>query len=153
MIFLTLGDRIFIMERRLVPRRKFCPSCKKYHSLAHASKNLYVLVLWKKVASALEWIRRLGRCRGFYWLLNTRAVASLSGLEEHTLLLTLMLRVANLTNTKWGKNPWEITETSLKQWQMGTHLKVLNESYPMNTNMTWFRWFSKIFVYLCFGRK
>ena len=27
---------------------------------------------------------------------------------------------------------------------MGTHMRVLQESYPMNTNMTRFRWFSKI---------
>ena len=27
---------------------------------------------------------------------------------------------------------------------MGTHLRVLNESYPMNTNTTGFRGFSKI---------
>ena len=27
---------------------------------------------------------------------------------------------------------------------MGTHLRVLSESYPMNTNKTGFRWFSKI---------
>ena len=33
-----------------------------------------------------------------------------------------------------------------------THLRVLSESYPMNTKMTGFRCFSKIFVYLCFGR-
>ena len=26
---------------------------------------------------------------------------------------------------------------------MGTHLRVLSESYPMTTNMTGFRWFSK----------
>ena len=26
---------------------------------------------------------------------------------------------------------------------MGTHLRVLSESYPMNTNMTGFRWFSE----------
>ena len=26
---------------------------------------------------------------------------------------------------------------------MGTHLTVLGESYPMNTNMTGFKWFSK----------
>ena len=32
-----------------------------------------------------------------------------------------------------------MTET----WHMGTHLRVLAESYPMNTNMTGFRWFSK----------
>ena len=29
---------------------------------------------------------------------------------------------------------------------MGTHLRVLNESFQMNTNMTGFRWFSSIFV-------
>ena len=29
---------------------------------------------------------------------------------------------------------------------MGTHLTVLSESFPMNTNMTGFRWFSKIFA-------
>ena len=34
-------------------------------------------------------------------------------------------------------------EKWLKPWQMGTHLRVLNESYPMNTNMTGLRWFSK----------
>ena len=44
MIFLTLGDRIFIMElaRGSFQDENSVPSCKKYHSLAHASKNLYV---------------------------------------------------------------------------------------------------------------
>ena len=32
---------------------------------------------------------------------------------------------------------------------MDTHLRVLSESYPINTNMTGFRWFSKIVVFLC----
>ena len=31
---------------------------------------------------------------------------------------------------------------------MGTYLRVLSESYPMNTNMTGCRWFSKIFALL-----
>ena len=35
----------------------------------------------------------------------------------------------------------------------GTHLKILSESYPMSTNMTGFRCFSKIFSSLCFGQK
>ena len=43
-----------------------------------------------------------------------------------------MLLVANLANTKKCKNP----EKSPKPWQMATHLRVLNESYPMSTNMT-----------------
>ena len=34
---------------------------------------------------------------------------------------------------------------------MGTHLRVFNMSYPMNTNKRGFRWFSKIFMSLCFG--
>ena len=29
---------------------------------------------------------------------------------------------------------------------MGTHVKVLSESYPMLTKMTGFKWFSKIFA-------
>ena len=44
-------------------------------------------------------------------------------------------------------------EKSPKPWQMGTHLRVLKKSYPMNTNMAEFRWFSKIFALLCIGRK
>ena len=53
-------------------------------------------------------------------------------------LLTLMLLVPNLANTKWCKN----LKKWLKPWHMGTHL---SKSYPMNTNMTGCRWFPKIF--------
>ena len=56
--------------------------------------------------------------------------------------LTLMLLLANFT--KWCKNP----EKWLKPWQMGTHLRALSKSFPMNTNMTGSRRFSK-FKYLC----
>ena len=35
----------------------------------------------------------------------------------------------------------------------GTHLRVLRKSFQMSTNMTGFRWFSKIFASLCIGRK
>ena len=31
---------------------------------------------------------------------------------------------------------------------MGTHWRVLNEIYPMNTNMTGFRWFSKYLLHV-----
>ena len=31
---------------------------------------------------------------------------------------------------------------------MGTHPRILSESFLMNTNMTGFRWFSKIFMFL-----
>ena len=36
-------------------------------------------------------------------------------------------------------------EKLLKPRQMGIHVRILSESYPMNTNTTRFRWFSKIF--------
>ena len=36
---------------------------------------------------------------------------------------------------------------------MGTHMRILSESFPMNTNMTGFRWFTRIFASLCFGWK
>ena len=58
-----------------------------------------------------------------------------------------MLLLANLANTKWCKKP----EKWLKPWYMGTHLKVCDESYPINTNMAGFRWFTKYFMSLCFG--
>ena len=64
-------------------------------------------------------------------------------------LLAFMLLVANVVNTKYCKIP----EKSLKPWHMGTHLRVLCEGYPMSTNMTGFRWFSKMFAFLCIGRK
>ena len=41
----------------------------------------------------------------------------------------------------------------LKPWHMGFHLRVLIERYPMNTNRTRFRWFSKTFVSLCLDER
>ena len=32
---------------------------------------------------------------------------------------------------------------SLRPWHMGTYLRVLSESFQMNTNMTGFKWFQK----------
>ena len=46
-----------------------------------------------------------------------------------------MLLVTNLINTKYVKK----AEKSPKPWQMGTHLRVLDESFPMNTKMIGFR--------------
>ena len=54
-----------------------------------------------------------------------------------------MLLVAYLAFTKWCKK----TETLAYGYQMGTHLRVLGESFLMNTNMTGFRW---SFKDLCF---
>ena len=63
--------------------------------------------------------------------------------------LALVLLAANLANTKWRKKP----KKGLEPWHIGTHLRVLNESYQINTNMTGFRWFSKIFCDLVFWSK
>ena len=66
------------------------------------------------------------------------------------MILTLMLMVGNLGNRKGCKKkidlkPWHIDR---KPWHIDTHLRVLNENYPMYTNMTGFRWSSKS-LHLC----
>ena len=63
--------------------------------------------------------------------------------------MKLMLLVGNFANTKSCKK----AQKWLKLWHIGTHLRVFGESYPMNTNMTGFGRFSKIFVSLCFGQQ
>ena len=60
-------------------------------------------------------------------------------------ILTLMLLVANLANTKSSKKINRITATLAHGYS--------SETTPVNTNMTGFRWFSKIFASLCFGRR
>ena len=37
----------------------------------------------------------------------------------------------------------------LKPWHIGTHLRVLGQGYPMNTNMAEFRRFRKICTFVC----
>ena len=52
-------------------------------------------------------------------------------------ILTLMVVVAKFANMQLCKEAvkW------LKPWQMGTHLRgALSANFPMNTNMTVFRW-------------
>ena len=38
---------------------------------------------------------------------------------------------------------WKKQKNDWKLWEIGTHLRVLSESYPMNTKMTGFRGFQK----------
>ena len=73
------------------------------------------------------------------WQLIPFAVSCFADNFRYVLLLTFMLLVANLANTIWCENP----KRWLKPWQMGTYLRVLSESYPMNTNMTGFYMFFK----------
>ena len=85
---------------------------------------------------------------------NSQVVLTVAGIKELTSnmyanimssspisrrsLLTLILLVADLAKTKLCEKP----EKWLKTWQMGTHLRVLAEIFPIYTNMTGFGWFS-----------
>ena len=60
-----------------------------------------------------------------------------------------MLLVTNLANTELCKNNNRKMTGTLAH---GTHLRVLSESFPMNTNMTGFRRVFLIFASLCFGQ-
>ena len=122
---------------------------------------LKIMYLWN-AAGVLELFE--GESPVWFWLvlspLNTEKLAYLGQIpisqakvSEVTklpvMLLTFMLLVDNFANTKWCKNP----EKWLKPWQMGTHLRVLGESFQMNTKTTGFQWFFKNLAFLCFGRK
>ena len=95
-------------------------------------------IVWKKIIQKI------------YFYLPTFPIY-LGPLQETNffLALTPMLVVANLAYTKWCIKP----ERWPKPWHLGTHLKVLSSTYPLNTNMTGLRWFSEIFASVCFGRK
>ena len=74
---------------------------------------------------------------------NCQAVFGPTGINGLTLLLLLdQLLICPIQNH--AKNPEKFTE----KWQMGTHLIVRSESHSMNTNMTEFILYSKIFAYL-----
>ena len=72
------------------------------------------------------------------WL-ETLTCLNRSRPRPSSMSLTLMLLVANLANRKW----YNKSEKWLKLWHMGTYLRVLSESFPMNTNMTGFKWLTK----------
>ena len=56
-----------------------------------------------------------------------------------------MLQVANFANTKCWKHP----EKLLKPWHMGTHLRVLSESYPMKPTCQGLDGFQKKSLHPC----
>ena len=58
---------------------------------------------------------------------------------------TLMLLMANLANTKLMQKTLKMTETLAHVYSSP---RVLSKSFPVNTNMTGFRWFSK-FLHPC----
>ena len=71
-------------------------------------------------------------CHRHKWV---RLLTEINPLPPIPTLLTLMLLVADLVNTKLCKN----LEKRLKPWNMGAHLRVLSKGYLMNTNMKGFR--------------
>ena len=78
----------------------------------------------------------------------SKKITFLSGELYVELWLTLILLVVIFAITKWGKN-------AENDWNPGilVLIWVLSESYIINSNMTGFRWFTKILASLCFGRK
>ena len=102
------------------------------HGLSQQGVWVYTQTLWKQPSGHPKdfMIANFGHPVSKFWLRPWTSAAE---------GLTLMLLVANFASKKWCKNP----EKGLKPWQIGTHLRVLGESYPMNTNMTGFKWFSK----------
>ena len=61
---------------------------------------------------------------------------------KYCIILTLMLLVATLAITKGCKTPEKMTENP-GTWVL---IWVLSKSFPMNTNMTGFIWFSNFFA-------
>ena len=146
-------------------------------------KNISVLVLCTKVASALEWLREckcksINPCACIVWVLYQRAIVHPSSYDTKVLIKTytnLGVKHVYITQEEkyfecycfgashfflygvgskdaflesitlylrlliWSlQNNVKKAGKLLKPWQMGTHMLVLNESYPMNTSMTGF---------------
>ena len=117
------------------------------HSAWNGTHGLHATCTYRYLISTCWTGRKPARAESFNTPITRYRCVFTQCTTKHP--LNLMLQVANLANTKWCKKPgmWP------KTWQMGTHLRVLSGRYPMNTNMTGFGWFSKIFASLCFGRK
>ena len=101
----------------------------------NTKQALYRMVVFEKCMTSRRHFpkgnvsRNEGGCHYVLWfvqnLLNPYAAGSLFGQYKMT----------------------QKAEKWLKPWHMGTHLRVLSESYPINTNMTGFRWFSYFFAF------
>ena len=59
--------------------------------------------------------------------------------SSRDLTLICVWRLIWQIKQKWCKK----TENISKHWHIGTHMRVLSESFLKNTNITRFRWFSK----------
>ena len=104
----------------------------------------------KSASSSIKVNAHIGQKHNYFknsWPFN--AHSSLTILMKS---LTLMLQVA----IKFGQYKMMRKNTMkklLKPLHMGTHLRVLIQSYPMNNYVTGIRWFLKIFASLFFGSK
>ena len=74
--------------------------------------------------------------------LNTPSLVSnaVTELKRHFITSCCWWLIWPIQNDAKNQKKWP------KPWHMGTHLRALSESFPMNTNVTGFRWFSKICV-------
>ena len=120
-------------------------------------KILCILVLWTQSALALEGLTifkallQVWNASAIYLVPHPiSCIRSFSHIPLHK--INQCCSISNSVNPYAGgwfcqyKMTPKKDEKWLKPWHMGTHLRALSESYPMNTNMTGFSWFSKIFA-------
>ena len=122
--------------------------------------------------SLMQWLHNGARSSTMHWLhkrtlgqqLRKNSISSIiaSFLSKVSLIVELWLVGLSfsgilLSGKGFILNPYAAgvkkAEKWPKPWQMGIHLKVLDESFPMNTKMIGFRRFSKIFEFLCLRQK
>ena len=92
------------------------------------------------------------------WKIHLSEALTGSSNFEDSYTLRILKEIANpyAAGGNWLVWPKQNDAKNLKTTETlahGTHLRVLSETYPMNTNMTGFRLLTKIFASFCFGRK
>ena len=80
----------------------------------------------------------------FFWYVETYSFFTLQSVFQ-IFLLAIIIRYISDSVKEQAICP---SIKDCNPWHIGTHLKVLSESFPMNTSMTRFWWFSKMFVSL-----
>ena len=86
--------------------------------------------------SVTEFLKGSQCNKPWYWFINK---AGLTYLWPEISTLMLLHGGLNLANTKWIKKNWKVTETLAHGYSSESDIP--NKGYPMNTNMTGFRWF------------
>ena len=125
-------------------KEKYLSRPNQHFSFKYFARALFICKLFPKLAKHLD-----DNCKGNFHQQEWVSYPIIVNTAILQVYLTLTLLVANLVNTTW----WQKAEKWLKPWQMGTHLIVLSESFPMNTNKTGLRWFSSFLAFLFIRRK